>query len=245
MEKSPIKKVDSENLGWGPRYAIFGTLISYFFSQAILFIPIALLAVYFNYSDVQEKIDSSPWLGLFLTGISSLGLLIVIWLMLKLKKTNVKNLGFKKPKIRDFGWLVAGLAIYFFFLLLALAAASLIPGFNLDQAQEIGYKNVVGWQIVLAFVGLVIIPPLAEEIVFRGFLYRGLATKWRKVWAAIFSSLLFALVHFQWNVGIDVFVLSLVLVFIYEKTKNLWVCVGLHAVKNMIAFMAIFVFAGR
>jgi len=99
--------------------------------------------------------------------------------------------------------------------------------------------------LVLAFIGLVVLPPIAEEMLFRGFLYRGLAKRLPKILSALITSGLFALLHFQWNVSLDVFVLSLVLIALYEKTKNLWVCVGLHAIKNGIAFLALFVFVSR
>jgi membrane protease YdiL (CAAX protease family) len=140
--------------------------------------------------------------------------------------------------------MVLGAIIYYGALIAVLSLAQLIPGFNLEQTQEIGYQTVNGWQLGLAFIGLVILPPLAEEMLFRGFLYRGLAKKWPKILAAIFASVLFAVVHFQWNVGVDVFVLSMVMIFLYEKTKNLWVCVGLHALKNAVAFLVLFVFKG-
>jgi membrane protease YdiL (CAAX protease family) len=82
-------------------------------------------------------------------------------------------------------------------------------------------------------------------MLFRGFLYRGLAKRWPKYIAAAVSSLLFAVVHFQWNVGVDVFVLSMVMILLYEKTKNLWVCVALHGLKNLVAYLMLFVFTGR
>jgi hypothetical protein len=130
-------------------------------------------------------------------------------------------------------------------LVVILSLASHIPGFNANQSQNIGYQGIAGTQLILAFVGLVVLPPLAEEMLFRGFLYRGLASRWPKVVAALVTSGLFGLVHFQWNVSIDVFVLSLVMIALYEKTENLWVCVGLHAIKNSLAFLTLFVFIGR
>lgn len=230
---------------WTPLTSLLGVFVAYIASQVVLIVPTLLIMISYKTKEIQKVLDSSPWLSLVLTGISSLGMLVVLWLFLKVKKANVKDLGFKKIMKTDWLWLALSIVFYFVFLIVALMLATLIPGFNGDQAQSIGYKNATGWQLSLAFMGLVIVPPLVEEMLFRGYLYRGLKSKWPKIVAALVSSLLFALVHFQWNVGVDVFVLSLVLVFLYEKTKNLWMCVGLHTLKNFLAFLVIFVFSAH
>jgi hypothetical protein len=62
------------------------------------------------------------------------------------------------------------------------------------------------------------------------------------VWAAIIiTSLLFGAVHGQWNVAIDVFVLSLVLCSLREVTGNIWAGVLLHMLKNGLAFYLLFI----
>ncbi|MEI7616592.1 MAG: type II CAAX endopeptidase family protein, partial [Actinomycetota bacterium] len=195
--------------------------------------------------DINSVIDNSTWINLALGGLSATTLIIVLWFFLKRRKSKIKDLGFKKFTKKDFFWMFIGLVVYFILLIIAITIANLIPGFNEEEVQNIGYTTAAGWQLMVAFVGLVVIPPLAEEMLFRGFLYRGLASKWPKIIAALVASVFFAVLHFQWNVGIDVFVLSLVMIFLLEKTKNLWVCVGLHAIKNGIAFLAIFVFASH
>jgi membrane protease YdiL (CAAX protease family) len=64
-----------------------------------------------------------------------------------------------------------------------------------------------------------------------------------KPWvAAIITSTLFGLLHGQANVAIDTFVLSMVMVYAYESRKNnLWVPVLIHATKNLVAFVVLFV----
>jgi membrane protease YdiL (CAAX protease family) len=120
-----------------------------------------------------------------------------------------------------------------------------VPAFNGDQAQDVGFVGAKGWQLALAFIGLVIIAPVSEEIFFRGFLYRGLRRSWPKWLAAVGTSALLALAHGQWNVGVDVFILSMLLIFVYQKTGNLWLSIGMHATKNLIAFLFLFVFISK
>jgi membrane protease YdiL (CAAX protease family) len=246
--KTIDKKIESKPqrpLGWGPAAAIFVSLGAYIVSQLILIFPITIIS-YFNKAaaeDFSSYLTANPWLELLLSGISAIALAAVLWVFLKQRKRSFKDLGFKKPSWSDFGWLAVAVIVYFILLSVSLTLAGLVPGFNADQQQDVGYNGIAGAQLVLAFIGLVILPPLAEEMMFRGFMYRGMASKWPKIMSALLTSALFGLVHFQWNVGVDVFVLSLVLIALYEKTKNLWMCVGLHAIKNFIAFLALFVFA--
>jgi len=45
--------------------------------------------------------------------------------------------------------------------------------------------------------------------------------------------------------ALDTFILSLVLIYLREKTGSLWASITLHAVKNGVAFMALFVLHPR
>ena len=236
-------KIKTPNLAWGPTSAIVISLLAYFTSQLALIFPLLIIGALSSGKSVESIIDDSPWMSLAFGGIAAATMLLVLWLFLKKRHNSFKNLGFKKVTKKDIGWMFIGLVVYFTLLFLALFIANLFPGFNADQAQNVGYQAARGWQLLIAFLGLVILPPIAEEMLFRGFLYRGMASRWPKILSALLASGLFAVVHFQWNVGIDVFVLSLVMIFLLEKTKNLWVCIAIHMIKNFIAFMAIFVFA--
>lgn len=159
---------------------------------------------------------------------------------IKNKKT---LLGFsRKPKISDIYFLLAGYGVYFVGNLAVFTfLTTFVPGFNFDEKQSVGFENINSQiEYVMAFVVLVVMAPLIEEAIFRGFLF----TKVRKqlnFWpTAIVVSLIFGLVHLQWNVGVDVFVLSLVLCFVREKTNSIWAGVGIHMLKNCVAFMILF-----
>lgn len=194
------------------------------------------------------KLAQPQWLGeqpavadLMLTATSAVGIIGFVGLYLYGSQRSFKDLGFRKPKASDGGWLLVAAVAYFMLLVTVMSVLALFPGFDIDQQQNVGYNGVQGMGLLYAFVGLVALPPLAEEMLFRGFLYRGLATQWPRVAAALVTSVLFGLVHMQWNVAIDTFLLSLVLIGLYEKTQNLWVCVALHAMKNGVAFYVLFV----
>ncbi len=137
----------------------------------------------------------------------------------------------------------AAVVIYFVFSgLLIYAFSALFPSVDLEQAQEVGFRDLSGrLQYVLAFLTLVVVAPIAEEALFRGYLF-GKLKKHIPVWLAVLiTSALFALAHGQWNVAVDTFALSIVLCSLREVTGSIWAGVLLHMAKNGIAFYFLFI----
>jgi hypothetical protein len=141
-----------------------------------------------------------------------------------------------------------GLAVLLFggYLLTTVAVAAIIStfftGLDLNQTQELGIsdpQNVL--QYVLIFITLAAIPPIFEELIFRGFMFKALRDQYSFWVSAVLTSLAFAIVHLQVNVGIDVFILSLFLCYLRERTGSLWAPILLHTAKNILAFLLLFV----
>ena len=86
-----------------------------------------------------------------------------------------------------------------------------------------------------------VIAPIMEEIIFRGFLYGKLRVRIPK-WVAIFvTSLVFGLVHLQWNVGISVFAMSIVTCTLREITGTIYAGMLVHIINNAVAFYLVYV----
>ncbi|MGT2906824.1 CPBP family intramembrane glutamic endopeptidase [Streptococcus dentiloxodontae] len=81
----------------------------------------------------------------------------------------------------------------------------------------------------------VVLAPLAEEIVFRGIIFKKLFPK-MQVLALIVSSLLFALAHTPTNIGSFIIYLApgLALGYIYYKTNRLEYSIAAHAFNNLM-----------
>ena len=98
------------------------------------------------------------------------------------------------------------------------------------------------WQFLMAFISIVVITPFVEEIIFRGMIY-GQLRKINIPLAIFLTSLLFGIVHFQLNVGITVFVMSVIMCLIREKiTKTIWSGIVIHMIKNGIAFAILYIY---
>lgn len=169
----------------------------------------------------------------------------------------------KKVRRRQLGlhgwptWTDIGLAVIGFLVQLILAAAltalfMFFPWFQeiADQSQDVGFSVLnSGLDRIVAFVSLVVIAPIAEEIIFRGWLYgimrQKLSEQVSNVAGMIISillvSLLFGLVHMQWNVGVNVFATSVVLCGLREVTGTIYAGILVHMLKNGVAFYLLYV----
>lgn len=120
--------------------------------------------------------------------------------------------------------------------------AQFVPWIDLDQEQQIGFDNLSQpFEYVIAFVALVILPPIAEELLFRGYLFGRLRKRLGFWLTTIAVSIMFGLVHLQWNVAIDVAILSVFLCYLRERTGTIWASMVLHAIKNSLAYFLLFI----
>lgn len=234
---------ETPKLRWGllilPAWVFGGFLVS----QLLVIGLIQLLRVFgLSLDSVNQTIINT----LFSILIYTITLIIVIglpWMVTKYK-TSKQDLGITRlPSWTDIWLAPTGLIIYFILsALLILAATHLVPWFNVEQLQDTGFDKLSQrFEYILAFATLVVVAPLAEEVLFRGYLY-GKLRKSVPVWVAILAtSLLFGLIHGAWNVAIDTFALSIVLCLLREITGNIWASVLLHMAKNGIAFYILFI----
>ncbi len=95
-----------------------------------------------------------------------------------------------------------------------------------------------GAGLALFILVAVVMAPVFEEIVFRGFLFRGFANSWGWWWGALVSSTIFGLAHLHLDVFVPLAGLGFALAWIYRRTGSLWPCIVLHALFNTVAVTA-------
>lgn len=83
-----------------------------------------------------------------------------------------------------------------------------------------------------------IIAPIGEECLFRGFLFNIIRDKWGTIAGAAISSLAFASIHFSLPQLIPLFVLALLQCRLYMKTRTLVAPILVHFIFNAISVMA-------
>jgi membrane protease YdiL (CAAX protease family) len=172
-------------------------------------------------------------------GVMVAAAIAIPWRWLKTKTTK-EELGLTRlMKWSEISWAIVGFIIYFVLLIAVFwLMESFLPGFNLEQKQDVGITSPqYGLEMTMAFLLLVVIGPFFEEVFFRGYLYGKLRTRGISVLVSIVvTSALFGLAHMQLNVGIDTFVLSVVMCLSREFTGSIWPSILMHMMKNGLAF---------
>lgn len=97
---------------------------------------------------------------------------------------------------------------------------------------------------VMSFISVVILPPVLEEIIFRGYLYESMFSEFRrKNERMVVNAMLFAAAHVLFvnfiihaSVPYYIFVLGFLLAKLYEETRSLLPCMFLHLLNNAFVF---------
>jgi membrane protease YdiL (CAAX protease family) len=165
----------------------------------------------------------------------------VVALYLRHYKVGWSAVGWRKVNwIKAIKYLVSILIIFIVLSNVALALVSfLFPAFNANQPQTNEFTGATSSHTSLALIALVLLPPMLEETIFRGFLFPALAKKWGVGWGAVISSAVFGIAHAQANISIYTFVLGLLLCFMYVRLKSIYPGMAVHMLNNYLAFIAL------
>ena len=93
-------------------------------------------------------------------------------------------------------------------------------------------KSIIHLNIFINILCVGIIGPIMEEYLFRGIIYNKIKTFNTNKNAVILTSLLFAFMHNNYVHIIYAFLLSLLLIYVYEKYKTLKAPIMIHLVAN-------------
>ena len=100
-------------------------------------------------------------------------------------------------------------------------------------------KFVLSEPLILGVITTILIAPILEEFIFRGFLFSQLRITLGNWGAISLSSLAWTSLHFQYELKIlfILFVLGLFLGFLRWKSNSLFLVMALHAVNNLVALI--------
>jgi uncharacterized protein len=140
----------------------------------------------------------------------------------------------KWPAAHDLAFGIAALVVLIAAgdALLYLSGRDLVTAF---QLQSYTTAAAAGW-LPAMFAAAILIAPAGEEVVFRGFLFRGWARSPRSVWPAIIViSILWAMLHIQydWTGMLQIFVVGLFLGWMRWRSGSLVLTFLLHALFNL------------
>jgi membrane protease YdiL (CAAX protease family) len=143
-------------------------------------------------------------------------------------------------------FLAVGLTIVFIPLRAALGLLiELILAGNLDSLEarsDLLMGGGISWSgFLITLIGAGLLVPIAEELFFRGLLHNWFRERLPLWPAALASSALFGLAHFD-SVGVVAasFVMGLVCAIAYEQTRSILLPIGIHATTNSAAVILLY-----
>lgn len=135
------------------------------------------------------------------------------------------------PSVMFIYQVVASLTLYLFHLT-ELPNQMAIEFLKLSLSSPIAF--------FFALIVIIVLAPITEELLFRGYLHNWLKKFLGRNAALIFSSLAFSLFHFSFGQGLSnipilssIFILGLFLGFIYERQNSLSAPILLHSLFNL------------
>ena len=110
------------------------------------------------------------------------------------------------------------------------------PDYIIDLSGIMQPDSLLGH--VFLFLAVVIVAPIGEEVVFRGFLQKFLEEHWKDITRAVLvTSLFFAMIHFNPFWTIQIYILGVLLGFLSWKTKSVIPSIILHSINNGSAYI--------
>ena len=127
--------------------------------------------------------------------------------------------------------------------LLAVAVELLLRGLGVQQTQLASLdwlRSVPLWQYALVVLCAAVVAPVAEEIYFRGYVFRAYLAQKGPLQAYLFSSLLFAVAHLNLPALVPIFCVGLFLAYLYHRTGSVLPGMIAHGFNNLVAFTALY-----
>jgi len=163
--------------------------------------------------------------------------LAAVWLAIRIKKASlVDYLAFYWPSWKQllFGAVGLILIVVAWETMSRSLGREATPGFMTDLLKS-GRDKGAALMLLFAFS---VAAPMSEEVLARGFLYRGWSASFLRVPGAILlSSLLWTVVHLQYDLYFlaEVFSIGLWFGYMRHRSSSLWLTIVLHALNNLTA----------
>lgn len=200
----------------------------------------------FDLGELHRLANSGLTLALsVITGVPAV--LGASWLAVRLRgRSFAEYLGFRPASWKHFliGGIGLALLVFAWDLMSRATGREIAPGFMFKvfmSAQEEGAL----WLLAIA---LCVAAPISEEVLARGFLFKGWSETFLRVPGAIFlSSLAWTAFHLQydWYFFGEVFCIGLWLGYVRYRSGSIWVTIVIHGLNNLAALLQTMYLAGQ
>lgn len=209
---------------------------------ACLILAVNTIGALFNAGHLILNSPYHHWWNLVLFLIQEVIFIVPVYVLIIRKyRLSASALGFVRIKFwQIIKWILKGFGLVLLFnILFALITARFeidFPGFD-RQISHVPLFGTTPFGIVLGIIVLIVIAPVVEELIFRGFVLQTFLGRFKPIIANIISAGIFAIIHFEFqSIGIILF-LAFVLNWIFMRSKSIWPCIGFHMLNNAIVFL--------
>lgn len=224
--------------GWRLWRVLYPILLIWLVSYAVSTVGMFLLMMQMGMSGdlhqtenvMQEYLKNS----VVYSGISSLILLPVLVFFYQRDKKYLVPVRYHTPAVWYFVVVIIGAAACF-----GLNGLLNMSGMTAEYAEQMEYLNLLLYSapLWLQILCTGILAPLAEEMVFRGLVFKRMRTYLHFWPAAIASSLIFGIYHGNMLQLLYAGLLGLAMAFIYEQFRNILAPILFHVSANLLSVL--------
>ena len=153
---------------------------------------------------------------------------------------SLADLGWRRVRL---SWIAAAPLIYLGGLAIEVIlerVTVLILGHTPGNTQCAGVQFELGSAAPLIIISAVVLAPLVEESIIRGFLFPALRTVWSFWPAALLSAVVWSGGHVLLFAFLPFTGLGVLFAYLRERTGSIWPSVAVHAITNTFALVVIF-----
>lgn len=210
------------------------SVIGYVWVYAYLFFTVGIMKM--SYIDAVELSQNPAMQQILQIILSSVMFLLPFTIAAKCAGVRIDQMiQFGKAK-RGTGipFLLFGIGFCSFANIAMNYASAIFEGFGIDYNVDFGENPQGVFGFLLTFIATAIVPALVEEFACRGIVL-GLLKKYGEGFAIITSSILFGIMHGNFDQIPFAVMVGLILGYIYVKTGSIWVCVAVHCINNSVS----------
>mgnify|MGYP000200623196 FL=1 len=219
------------------------------FLKIVATLLIILLVTYLVSTVLFLKLidTNNPNDGLYNLLLTQLLIAICTYILIKLKKRKYGNLYISNKGLLSDSWKMmiigfgaAGFGNIIIGVLMNLFKENTLVNQSIDIVSNAFSANDT-LSIIIQTILVVIVAPITEEILFRGFVFHETKKLYSLTTSVIINGVLFGLYHMNLLQGVNTFFLAMILSLVYYYRRNISDCIIIHASNNLVAILSILI----
>jgi uncharacterized protein len=226
---------------------VLGVVIALVAITAVVFIPLTSVLLLLDPGLSEDEFAGLPlvlFLGILTQGVA--GVLVVYLLLVRRGVLTWKKMGLTGPRAPNFVLRGVGWGLLFLLVAAVIEALQRQAGVEISQPEFEAIRDATPLGKLGIWIAGVVVAPLSEEIVFRGYIFRAISARKGLIRGMLYSSALFAFLHIDPTQGLEnagaflpILAGAAIIALAYHRSGDLWVPITAHLVNNALAFTAL------